>query len=153
MVRTGRNIASQPGGGGRLLRPARGAAYMGTYQMPGGEVERRAFDLPDDAAAIDAYSEWCSCMDDRAREALSAARPRPKQALPDRRRDRKRLEHKKYYAETSFRYERRGWTSEEDAQVLAHSIPDRELSALIRRSMKSISNRRWRLLGGDSPRR
>lgn len=126
---------------------------MGTYQMPGGEVERRAFDLPDDAAAIDAYSEWCSCMDDRAREALSAARPRPKQALPDRRRDRKRLEHKKYYAETSFRYERRGWTSEEDAQVLAHSIPDRELSALIRRSMKSISNRRWRLLGGDSPRR
>lgn len=61
------------------------------------------------------------------------------------RHDRKRAEHKRYYAQTAFKYGRRDWTREEDELVLAHSIPDRELSSLIRRSMKSISNRRWRL--------
>lgn len=65
-------------------------------------------------------------------------------------RERKRTEHKSYYAQTAFKYERRDWTREEDEQVLAHSIPDRELSSLIRRSMKSISNRRWRLRAAAS---
>lgn len=46
---------------------------------------------------------------------------------------------------TAFKYGRRDWTREEDGLVLAHSITDRELSSRIRRSMKSISNRRWRL--------
>lgn len=58
--------------------------------------------------------------------------------------------HKRYYEQTAFKYERREWTGEEDEQVLAHSVPDRELSSLIRRSMKSISNRRWRLRAAAS---
>lgn len=61
------------------------------------------------------------------------------------RHERKRAEHKRYYAQTAFKYEHRPWTVEEDKLVLAHDIPDSELSPIIRRSMKSISNRRWRL--------
>lgn len=60
-------------------------------------------------------------------------------------RERKRAEHKRYYAKTAFKYERREWTDDEDKLVLIHRIPDSELSRIIRRSMKSISNRRWRL--------
>lgn len=37
------------------------------------------------------------------------------------------------------------WTEDEDKLVLIQRIPDRELSRIIKRSMKSISNRRWRL--------
>lgn len=59
--------------------------------------------------------------------------------------DRKRAEHKRYYAQTAFKYERRKWTEDEDKLVLIQRIPDRELSRIIKRSMKSISNRRWRL--------
>lgn len=51
----------------------------------------------------------------------------------------KHAEHKRYYAKTAFKYEHRPWTVAEDKRVLAHDIPDSE------RSMKSISNRRWRL--------
>lgn len=61
------------------------------------------------------------------------------------RHDRKRAEHKRYYAQTAFKYERRKWTEDEDKLVLIQRIPDRELSRIIKRSMKSISNRRWRL--------
>lgn len=62
-----------------------------------------------------------------------------------RQREAKRREHRLYYAGTAFLYRPRPWTDEEDRLVLAHEIPDRELSARIRRSMKAISNRRWRL--------
>lgn len=51
----------------------------------------------------------------------------------------------RYYARTAFKYERRRWTVDEDKLVLIHRIPDSELSPIIKRSMKSISNRRWRL--------
>lgn len=61
------------------------------------------------------------------------------------RHDRKRAEHKRYYAQTAFKYERRRWTDDEDKLVLIQRIPDSELSPIIKRSMKSISNRRWRL--------
>lgn len=61
------------------------------------------------------------------------------------RREAKRREHRRYYAETAFLYKPRPWTENEDKLVLAHDIPDRELSAKIHRSMKAISNRRWRL--------
>ena len=61
------------------------------------------------------------------------------------RREAKRREHRLYYAETAFLYKPRPWTEKEDRLVLAHEIPDRELSKKIRRSMKAISNRRWRL--------
>lgn len=60
-------------------------------------------------------------------------------------REAKRAGHRSYYAQTAFLYPPRPWTDEEDKLVLAHEIPDRELSARIRRSMKAISNRRWRL--------
>ncbi len=147
MARADKHIFSQPGGGrGKLFAPTRGATYMGTYQMPDGKMDRRMFNCPNNAAAIKAYMEWCEGMDARILEAMSASRAHPKEDRPDRRRERRRLEHKRYYAETAFKYERREWTEEEDEQVLAHSVPDRELSSLIRRSMKSISNRRWRLL-------
>lgn len=55
------------------------------------------------------------------------------------RHDRKRAEHKRYYAQTAFKYERRRWTDDEDKLVLIQRIPDSELSPIIKRSMKSIS--------------
>lgn len=64
--------------------------------------------------------------------------------------ERKRAEHKRYYARTAFLYERRRWTEAEDEMVIAHIVPDSELSPVIRRSMKSISNRRWRLGGSKA---
>lgn len=60
-------------------------------------------------------------------------------------RERGHAEHKRYYAQTAFKYERRRWTDDEDKLVLIQRIPDSELSPIIKRSMKSISNRRWRL--------
>ena len=61
------------------------------------------------------------------------------------RHDRKHAEYKRYYAETAFKYERRKWKDDEDKSVLLQRIPDSELSPIIKRSMKSISNRRRRL--------
>ena len=63
------------------------------------------------------------------------------------RHDRKHAEHKRYYAQTAFKYERRKWTDDEDKLVLIQRIPDSELSPIIKRSMKSISNRRVQGLG------
>lgn len=60
-------------------------------------------------------------------------------------REAKRRAHKRYYARTAFLYKARPWSEKEDIAVLAHEIPDRELSERIERSMKAISNRRWRL--------
>ena len=62
------------------------------------------------------------------------------------RRIRRHAEHKRYYAKTAFLYEKRPYSETEDALILAHAVPDSELSITIRRSMKAISNRRWRLL-------
>lgn len=61
------------------------------------------------------------------------------------RREAKRRQHKLYYARTAFLYPSRPWNEDEDRQVLAHEVSDRELSQKLRRSMKAISNRRWRL--------
>lgn len=60
-------------------------------------------------------------------------------------RARKRADHKRYYGKTAYRYEPRPWTEWEDALVLAHNVPDSELSGKIGRSLKAICNRRWRL--------
>lgn len=60
--------------------------------------------------------------------------------------ERRHEEHKRYYAKTAFKYERRRWTEAEDKLVLGHEVPDSELSPVIRRSLKAISNRRWRLM-------
>lgn len=63
----------------------------------------------------------------------------------ERRRARRHAEHKRYYAKTAFLYEKRRYSETEDALILAHAVPDRELSVTIHRSMKAICNRRWRL--------
>lgn len=68
--------------------------------------------------------------------------------MTERQREAKRREHRRYYARTAFRYKPRPWSEKEDAVVLAHDVPDSELSLRIGRSMKAISNRRWRLKGG-----
>ncbi len=51
---------------------------------------------------------------------------------------------KRNYAQTA-KYERRIWTEEEDKRVLAHDVPDRQLSSEIRRSVQAIQIRRTRL--------
>lgn len=61
------------------------------------------------------------------------------------RRERRREQHRRYYAKTAFKYDPRPWTPEEDRLVVAHVVPDSMLSAAIHRSLKAISNRRWRL--------
>lgn len=76
---------------------------------------------------------------------IGGRRSRMSNALSAKERDLKHAEHKRYYARTAFKYERRRWTVDEDKLVLIHRIPDSELSRIIKRSMKSISNRRWRL--------
>lgn len=76
---------------------------------------------------------------------IGGRRSRMSNALSAKERDLKHAEHKRYYARTAFKYERRRWTDDEDKLVLIQRIPDSELSPIIRRSMKSISNRRWRL--------
>lgn len=48
--------------------------------------------------------------------------------LSELRRERKRTEHKRYYARTAFKYPARAWSATEDELVLAHAVPDRELS-------------------------
>lgn len=60
-------------------------------------------------------------------------------------------QHKRYYAKTAFKYKPREWTVDEDKLVLMHVIPDSELSPIIKRSMKAISNRRWRLKRAEGP--
>lgn len=62
------------------------------------------------------------------------------------RREAKRQQHKRYYSKTAFLYPSRPWTKKEVELVMAHKITDRELSAQIRRSMKSIQNKRSRVL-------
>ncbi|MCD7847663.1 MAG: hypothetical protein LUG49_06515 [Oscillospiraceae bacterium] len=60
-------------------------------------------------------------------------------------RRRKHIDRKRYYAKTANLYPTRAWTKEECDQVLAHTIPDSELSAKIQRSVKSIQEERRRL--------
>lgn len=47
--------------------------------------------------------------------------------LSELRRERKRIEHKRYYARTAFKYPARAWSATEGELVLAHAVPDREL--------------------------
>ena len=70
--------------------------------------------------------------------------------MSERRRASNRTEHKRYYSKTAFLYPRRPWSEWEDALVLAHTVPDSTLSEKIHRSLKAISNRRWRLKGGKA---
>ena len=51
---------------------------------------------------------------------------------------------KRYYDKTA-KYPRRSWTNEENKKVLAHAIPDMELSTQIQRSVRAIQIQRSRL--------
>lgn len=54
-----------------------------------------------------------------------------------------------YYRRNNYRqtacYPKREWTTEEMNLILAHSIPDRQLSARLQRSVQSIQVMRCRL--------
>lgn len=50
----------------------------------------------------------------------------------------------------AFLYEARLWTASEDALVVGHSIPDRELSVLIKMSVGAIQGRRARLKANEN---
>lgn len=53
---------------------------------------------------------------------------------------------RKYYQSISYaRNSYKKWTQEEDRIVLEHTIPDREISKLLGRSMKAIIQRRHNL--------
>lgn len=54
------------------------------------------------------------------------------------------VQRQKYYAKTAV-YPARLWSADEEKAVLAHSIPDMELSVLIGRSVESIQLKRSRL--------
>ena len=58
---------------------------------------------------------------------------------------RKTKQERAAYRATCKSYPARKWSAAEDELVLGHKIPDRELSALIKRSMGAISVRRSRL--------
>ena len=68
---------------------------------------------------------------------------------------RRRQEKKKYYAATAYVYPKRRWTDYEISLILnkcdelGNVYTDRELSVLLKRSMKSICNKRSRLLGSE----
>ncbi|MCC8103444.1 MAG: hypothetical protein LIP11_14700 [Clostridiales bacterium] len=59
-------------------------------------------------------------------------------------RQQRKEQKKRYYAKTANLYPARPWTEEETRMVMDHRIPDSELSVLIRRSMKSIQEKRRR---------
>ncbi|MCD7784476.1 MAG: hypothetical protein LUH18_02685 [Oscillospiraceae bacterium] len=60
-------------------------------------------------------------------------------------REQKKIDRKRYYGKTAKLYPKRSWSEEECEQVLAHAIPDSELSQKIQRSVKSIQEKRRRL--------
>lgn len=62
----------------------------------------------------------------------------------DKFREMRNAQRKSNYAKTA-KYERRIWTDEEDKRVLAHDVPDRQLSSEIRRSVQAIQGRRTKL--------
>ncbi|MCD8107520.1 MAG: hypothetical protein LUE20_06110 [Oscillospiraceae bacterium] len=68
----------------------------------------------------------------------------------ERYRQQKSVARKKYYAKTAHLYPRHAWTEEEIEMVLAHSIPDSELSVKLGRSLKGIQEKRRRLKNAEA---
>lgn len=50
----------------------------------------------------------------------------------------------RYYNQTAI-YKPSRWTCEQDTMVLEHTIPDSELSSIIKHSVRAIQHRRCRL--------
>ena len=57
----------------------------------------------------------------------------------------RRDQRRRYYAQTSGIYPRRRWEAWEDDFVMRSGLSIREMSGVLKRSMKSIGNRRSRL--------
>ena len=57
----------------------------------------------------------------------------------------RREQRRRYYAQTSYAYPPKRWEAWEDELVMSDGYTTRELSETLGRSMKSVSNRRWRL--------
>ncbi len=62
--------------------------------------------------------------------------------MTDHEKELKRAANRRYYGKSEHLYRKRRWTPEEVAQVMEHSIPDSELSKKIKRSVKSIQEKR-----------
>ncbi|MCD8048926.1 MAG: hypothetical protein LUG52_04865 [Clostridia bacterium] len=60
-------------------------------------------------------------------------------------RERKRKENMLYYGQTAYKYPKRAWKEEEIEMIMAHTLSDREISEKIKRSMKSIQEKRRRI--------
>ncbi len=64
--------------------------------------------------------------------------------MTDEQRQKKRAANKRYYGKTANLYPLRHWSKEEIDMVMEHSIPDSELSVKLKRSLKSIQEKRRR---------
>ena len=73
----------------------------------------------------------------------------PKRKYKDDEKERKYRNKQRHinYSATAL-YVRSRYTEEDDKLILAHEIPDRQLSEIIRHSVQSIQIRRSRLKGG-----
>ena len=73
----------------------------------------------------------------------------PKRKYKDNEKERKYRNKQRHinYASTAL-YIRSRYTKEDDKLILAHEIPDRQLSEIIHHSVQSIQIRRSRLKGG-----
>ena len=60
-------------------------------------------------------------------------------------RETRKKQRKRYYNKTSYLYEGRRWTPEEDDMVMAHISSDTVLSERLHRSVQAIQRRRWML--------
>ena len=61
-------------------------------------------------------------------------------------REAKVKERQRYYGESAFKYGSRHWTHTEDYILRSFDGTDRELSPILKRSVKAIQHRRARLL-------
>lgn len=56
-----------------------------------------------------------------------------------------RAQKNRYYGKTAFLYPGRLWTDDENELILAHEMPDSELSTMIQRSVGAIQVQRCKL--------
>ena len=57
-------------------------------------------------------------------------------------RRKRRQYNKEYYGKTSFLYERRNWSADEEDMIIAHEKTDAEMSVILQRSVRAIQKHR-----------
>ena len=60
-------------------------------------------------------------------------------------RERKSQERKRYYGETAYKYKPREWTTQEEIILESFEGTDRELSCILKRSVKAIQHHRAKI--------